>query len=199
MAAQVPPSGPPAACGLGLVLGEFQEGLLPDKNRLLRKAWGSARGSRCPPGPTRVGAPGKGERAAGAQGCSLSSMVGRAPGAGSLSWVGSVTWAKEEQAGWGKPLAQRACLSEGQGRDEQNSPDWGSPASCWLCDGRPHKLSELLCQPHHVAGGPLHGCGLPVSEGTDPQWALKVGDWWDPECPELSFRKMMLEARSKEH
>lgn len=145
LAAQVSAAGPPAACGLGLVLGEFQERLLPDKNRLPRKAWGCARGRRCPPGLTRVGAPGKGERAAGAQVCSPSSKVGCVLGAGSLGWVGAGTWVNEDQAGWGKPLAQRSCLPEGQGGMSKTQPTGVLLLPGWLCDGRSRKLSELLC------------------------------------------------------
>lgn len=33
-----------------------------------------------------------------------------------------------------------------------------------------------------------------VSEGTDSQKVVQVGEWWGPELPQLVFRKRLLEV-----
>ena len=37
-----------------------------------------------------------------------------------------------------------------------------------------------------------------VSEGTDSQKVVKVGEWWGPERPELAFRKRLPEVGTQE-
>lgn len=55
------PSCPPEPCvDLGSLWEDSRNSSCSDKNRLLRRAWGLASCSRCPPGLARVGAPGKG-------------------------------------------------------------------------------------------------------------------------------------------
>lgn len=77
---------------LGLLWEASRDGSCPDKNRLLRKAWGCASCSRCPPGPARVGAPGEGVQGCWGPSLQPEQQGGLCPGCRITKLGGPFTW-----------------------------------------------------------------------------------------------------------
>lgn len=145
---------PPHPCvDLGSLWEDSRNGSCSDKNRLLRRAWGLASCSRCPPGLARVGPQARG-------GARVAGAGSAACAARSLSWVQYqrarretfIIYGCRHSLGSWKQLAQKSFLPEGQGWQEEGlcssaklSPSHGSSTS-WLGDlGKSLNLSDLLC------------------------------------------------------
>lgn len=100
---------PPAVGDLSSLREDSRNGSCPDKNRLLRRAWGCSSCSRCPPGLAGAGAPGKGAQGCWGPGLQPEQPGGLCvPGAVSLSLTGTF----RRQAGMVEAACPRGPLSQ---------------------------------------------------------------------------------------